>query len=107
MLYTAVSILGIALYIATPASFLIAVSINYALSRRIVFCKTERTWHKGYALFIVAALLGAMITTAVVTTLVTYAGLYYLVARIIAAGIVGMGNYLFNLYVNFNVAGKH
>ena len=107
MLYVAVSMLSIALYVATPCSFLIAVSINYAFSRHIVFSKTNRTWNEGYTLFIVAALLGAVVTTSVVTTLVTYAGFYYLVARVIAAGIVGMGNYLFNLYFNFKVAGKH
>lgn len=30
----------------------------------------------------------------------------YLLVRIIIAGIIGAGNYLFNLYLNFKVAGQ-
>jgi hypothetical protein len=33
-------------------------------------------------------------------------GLHYLVSRILIAGVVGVWNYLLNLYVNFKVAGK-
>lgn len=107
MLTFAVSVLGVPYYLATPISFLIAVSVNYAVSRHFVFRGSSRRWHHGYAYFIGVALGGAVATTALVAALVSYFGLYYLVARVVVAGIVGMGNYLFNLYVNFNVAGKH
>lgn len=107
MLYIAVSIIGIPYYFATPCSFLIAVSCNYILSRRLVFKGSARTWHGGYAYFIIVALLGAAVTTGSVAVLVSLFGLYYLFARVIVAGVVGIGNYLFNLYVNFRVAGKH
>jgi putative flippase GtrA len=107
MLYAAVSVAHVPYYVATPISFLIAVSCNYVLSRQLVFSATERSWHRGYVYFAVIAVLGAAITTGLVALLVSYVGLHYLIARILVAGLVGIGNYLFNLYVNFKVVGKH
>lgn len=107
LLYAATSIIGIPYYISTPGAFLIAVSVNYAISRRFVFTKTERVWHHGYAYFGAVAMIGAAATTSLVAFLVSFFGLYYLTARILVAGLVGMGNYLFNLFFTFKVAGKH
>ena len=107
MLYVAVSLIGVPYYVATPITFLIAVSCNYVLSRHFVFKDSARSWHVGYSYFAVVAILGAFVTTALVAGLVSYLGLYYLVARILVAGLVGIGNYLFNLYFNFKVVGKH
>lgn len=94
-------------YIATPLAFLVAVSINYVISRRFVFHGTERGHALGYSYFIGMALIGASITTLGVSLLVTYAGLYFLYARIATACVVGIGNYLFNLFHNFKVVGLH
>ncbi len=107
MLYVAVSIIGIPYYLATPCSFLIAISCNYILSRHLVFKGTQRGWGEGYAYFALVALVGAAVTTGLVAVLVSLFGLYYLFARVMVAGLVGIGNYLFNLHVNFKVAGKH
>ncbi len=99
--------LHIPYYVGTPISFLVAVSINYVVSRKYVFAGTERSVHHGYAYFILIAGAGALFITGAVYVLVTYLGLYYLVARILVAGVVGVFNYLSNLHLNFNVAGKH
>lgn len=107
MLYIAVSIFGIPYYLATPCSFLLAISCNYMVSRNFVFKGTQRSWHAGYAYFAIVALFGAVATTGLVTVLVSLFGMYYLLARIMIAGIVGMANYLFNLHINFKVVGKH
>jgi len=100
-------LLDVPYYVATPFAFLIAVSINYMLSRAHVFRGTSRTVHHGYAYFITFALLGAFITTSGVALLVSAFGLYYLFARVLVAGFVGIGNYLLNLHFNFRVAGHH
>lgn len=94
-------------YLSTPIGFLVAVSINYFLSRRFVFHGTERPIHHGYAYFILMALVGAALITFAVTLLVIYVHLYYLLARVLVAGVVGIANYLGNLHLNFRVAGKH
>jgi len=100
-------LLGVPYYVATPFAFLIAVSINYMLSRAHVFRGTSRTVHHGYAYFITFALLGALITTSGVALLVSAFNLYYLFARVAVAGFVGIANYLLNLHFNFRVAGHH
>jgi len=107
LLYLVTTYLGVPYYIATPLAFLVAVSINYMVSRRFVFKGTERGHVYGYSYFITAALVGAGITTLGVTVLVTYAGLYFMFARVLIACVVGIGNYLFNLFYNFKVVGVH
>lgn len=107
LLYVLTEFAGIPYTLSTPLAFLIAVSINYFVSRKFVFHKTERTLPRGYTYFIGAALLGALLITGAVSLMTTILGMSYLLARVLVACIVGVGNYLFNLYVNFNVAGKH
>jgi putative flippase GtrA len=92
---------------ATASAFLIAVSINYSLSRRYVFSGTLREIHSGYVVFILIALIGLGVVTGGMVVLVGILDWHYAVSRIVIAGIVGMWNYLMNLYVNFKVAGKH
>jgi len=107
LLYVVTEYLGVPYYVATAGAFLVAVSINYFISRRFVFKGTERGMHSGYLYFILIALAGAAITTAGVALLVTYAGLYYMIARVLVAFIVGTFNYLSNLFFNFRVVGMH
>lgn len=96
----------IPLAVSTPGAFLVAVSLNYLISRRFVFRGTRRRLRRGYVYFIGIALAGAAATT-LLTTGFAALGLYYLAARLMAACCVGAGNYLANLYWNFRVAGHH
>lgn len=107
MLYIAVSVVHIPLAVSTPGSFLIAVSIDYLLSRQYVFIGTKRSWHAGYLYFIIFAILTATVTTVLTLLLVNGFHLWYLLARILVAGLIGLANYVFNLYVNFKVVGMH
>lgn len=107
LLFVVTEYAGVPYYLATPGAFLVAVSINYLISRRFVFRGTKRTHTVGYPYFITVALVGAGVTTLGVTLLVTYLGLYFIVARVLTALVVGMGNYLFNLIYNFKVVDVH
>ncbi|HEV7121347.1 MAG TPA: GtrA family protein [Candidatus Paceibacterota bacterium] len=107
ILYGATTLLSIPLYISTPVAFLVAITINYFIIRRYVFKGTERAVHHGYALFAASAGAGALITTVGVVLLVSYAHLYYLIARLLIGVFTGVANYFFNLYLNFRVAGHH
>jgi putative flippase GtrA len=93
--------------LATPLAFGIAVSINYFLSRRFVFKGTLRSVHAGYGVFLAIAGTGMAAVTGLMVVFVEVLHMEYLPARVIIAGIVGVWNYLMNLYVNFKVAGKH
>lgn len=99
--------LGVPYWLSTALGFVIAVSINYFVSRHFVFRGTQRGIHVGYVFFLLFAGGGALFISGAVALLVTLFGLHYLIARILIACVVGMGNYLFNLHVNFRVAGQH
>lgn len=87
--------------------YLIGISVNYVLSRRYVFKHSSRKFHHGYLYMVGAAGAGALLTTLLTALLVESLGLFYLTARLLVAGLVGVANYLFNLYVNFKVQGRH
>lgn len=99
--------LGVPYYTSTFLGFLIAVSVNYTLSRRIVFARTERTYRQGYLFFIGLALVAGATITGLVFVLVSFGGLPYLLARIMVGGCTGLVNYLANLHFNFRVVGLH
>jgi putative flippase GtrA len=107
LLYVFIDFFQIYYVTATPIAFGIAVSINYFISRRFVFKGTLRSVHAGYGVFILIALTGMAAVTGLMYVLVDKFHMHYMPARVMTAGLVGIWNYLMNLYVNFKVAGKH
>lgn len=107
LLAAVIEIGGLPYYAAVPLCFAIAVSINYLISRQHVFHGTARSFHAGYAYFLLTAGMGAILTTSGVAFLIEFFGVHYLPARLGVAGVVGMANYLFNLHFNFRVVGLH
>lgn len=93
--------------IASATSFLLAISLNYILSQRYVFSGSAREVHKGFVIFIIVAGIGLAIVTLFMALFVGYFDWNYLIARIVVGIITGFWNYLFNLYINFKVAGVH
>ncbi len=85
-------------------SFVIAVSVNYFLSRKFVFQGTLRSIKSGYFIFLGIALFGMLAIIIFMFIFVEILHWHYLVSRIIIASLVGSWNYLMNLYVNFKVA---
>jgi putative flippase GtrA len=90
---------------AAVSSFLIAVSVNYFLSRRWVFKGSARRLAAGYLYFFKTAVAGAFTTGFLMWLFSTATNGNYLPIRIIIAAIIGIGNYLIHLYLNFRVAG--
>lgn len=107
LLFVLTDFLSVNYLVATTLAFLIAVSINYYVSRKYVFKATSREVRKGYVIFIIIALIGALLVTAGMFVLVDLLQINYLFARILIAGVVGFWNYIMNLFVNFRVAGNH
>lgn len=93
--------------VSTIVSFVIAVSLNFFISSRVVFQGfTRNIWH-AYVHFLGAAAMAAIAITLLMYVAVDLLGLYYIFARIGIAAIIGFCNYLFNLYATFEVDGKH
>lgn len=107
LIWVLTELAGVPYYISTPLAFVVAVSMNYFIARRFVFKGTERKVHHGYIYFITVAGGGAVLITLAVALLTETFHLHYLLARTLVACVVGVGNYLFNLHVNFKVVGRH
>ncbi len=107
LLFVSIHFFHIQYLVATASSFLISVSVNYHFSRKHVFSGTSRGHVAGYSSFIVMSGVGLLIISGLMALLVGVFGWNYLVSRILIAGFVGIGNYLFSLFVTFKVAGKH
>ncbi|MES2014496.1 MAG: GtrA family protein [Patescibacteria group bacterium] len=101
------SVFSIHYVIAVSIGFAVGISLNYTLSRRLVFRGTKRTVNRGYMYFLSAGLVSLTAILILVGIFVGVLGMPLIAARILASGIVGSGNYLFNLFLNFNVAGQH
>ena len=107
LLYCLVTFLSVNYMIATGLAFFVAVSMNYFISRRYIFSKTNTFFKKGYFTFILFALFGISLTVSGMYILVSILGVYYLLARCFMSSCVGIINYLSNLYLNFKVSGNH
>ncbi len=107
LLYIFTDIFLVNYLVATAVAFVIAVSINYIISRRYVFKGTLRQLHTGYVVFGGIALSGLMLVVVLMAIIVEKFHVDFIVARVIVACVVGMWNYLMNLYVNFKVVGQH
>lgn len=92
--------------VATGVAFAVAISINYFFSRHFVFKGTLTSARVSYFGFMAIALIGISFAMVTMYALVEIFQIQYLISRVMVAGIVGMWNYLMNLYVNFKVAGK-
>lgn len=86
---------------AAGLSFLVFISINYALSYVYVFPRGRRSPAATYTLFITAAIAGAFLTGHGVALVHNTFGFELYTSRILVAPFIGTLNYLFNLYVNF------
>jgi putative flippase GtrA len=107
LLFILHTFLEISTTVLTPFCFLIALSLNYLLSRSFVFARTSESYKKSYSQFILMGGVGSILVTLGMYVGVELLSFHYLVVRIATASIVGIGNYLFNLYYTFKVAGKH
>lgn len=92
--------------LATPATFFIAVSLNYALARDLVFFGSKQGVWRGYFYFVKFAALGAAATTFLMWFLVAKTDLHFALVRVVVAGFIGILNYLANLHFNFRVVEK-
>jgi putative flippase GtrA len=107
LLYVFTDLMHINYVLASGIAFLIAVSINYYCSRKLVFKGTKRDLRTGYLYFLIIAGTGLFFVMSAMFVLVDVLNLHYLLSRVCIAGVTGFWNYLTNLYFNFKMAGKH
>ena len=89
---------------AAGTTFLIAITVNYLLSRRYVFHETAKSHLSTYVVFTLLGIGGLILVMSLMHFATTILKWHYVESRILIAGIVGILNYLLNLYVNFDIA---
>ena len=107
LLYVFTDFLHINYIVSTGLAYAIAVSCNYYLSRTYVFSKTLRRTDHGYYMFMCISGVGVLFVMLSMSLLVEVFHFEYMLSRVLVAGIVGIWNYLMNLFVNFKVANIH
>jgi putative flippase GtrA len=100
-----VDVLQLPVVPAAGVAFTIATAGNFLVSRYAVFQYSSRNMSTGFANFLLVAVVGVAFTMGCMYMLTQYTSVHYLVSRVVIAVLVGIFNYLMNLYVNFRVAG--
>ena len=106
LLYVLIDVFDVHYLYSAGIAFLIAVSLNFIVSRKYVFKGSARSAKVSYVNFILIASIGLAMVVGGMYVLVSVLSVSYVVARVFVAGLTGIWNYLMNLYVNFKVAGK-
>ncbi|GGD53111.1 hypothetical protein GRI62_05015 [Erythrobacter arachoides] len=87
--------------IAAALSFAVSTSLHYVLGREWVFHGTERKAGRGFAIFLVNALVGLGVTVGLFWVLVAFTTINYLVARVIVSMFAGLAMFALNGVWNF------
>ena len=103
LLFIFVSFLEINYLISVGAAFLFATSVNCTINENGGFKDTKVSIKKSYFYFMLLAIFGAIITISLVGILVERFDIFYLYARIFAAGILGMFNFAMNYKFTFRM----
>ena len=86
---------------ATAFTFLLANSLHYALGRTWIYRGTTRAVVPGYGFFLVNAVIGLAVTLVLFDLAVRFAGMHYLVARVLVSVVAGLTMFLLNAILNF------
>jgi len=101
VLYALVDGLGFPEVPAAGIGFLVANSLLYVVGRAWIFRGTERDAASGYALFLVNAAVGLVVTLALYAALLAWTPLDYLAARVLVSLVAGLAVFVLNAVFNF------
>jgi putative flippase GtrA len=88
---------------AAAIAFIVAASLHYALARRFVFAGSTRGVASGYLFFLVNAGIGLVVTLGLFAMLIEWAGLPWMLARLLSSLKAGILGFTLNAVFNFRV----
>jgi len=103
-LYALVEFAAFGAVLGSSIGFLLGALINYHLNRAITFKSNVPLW-SGFSKFLVIATLGALLNAGLMWTLIQGAGMYYLIAQVLATCLVLTWNFLGNKFWTFDDVG--
>ena len=101
VLWLLVNLAGMDEVIAAGNGFIAANTLHYAMGRSWIFRGTERGLGTGYALFLINAGIGLMVTMGLYALFLEYTPLDYLTARVIVSVFAGLIMFALNAIFNF------
>jgi len=86
---------------AAGIGFVTANTLHYGLSRTWIFRGTERGRATGYALFLINAAVGLVVTMTLYAAILEFTAIHYLVARVLVSLVAGLMVFVLNAVFNF------
>jgi len=96
VLYLLVEFGGFAVLIAASAGFVTGAVINHELNRRFLFHGTQRSYSGSAVRFFMVAGAGFLVNLSIMYVLTVLASTHYLVAQLVATGLIFLATFLVN-----------
>ena len=87
--------------VATGVTFMLATSVHYVFGRTWIFSGTDRKVAKGFAIFLINAMVGLALTVGLFWLMTEYTPINYLVVRVIVSIFAGLAVFGLNAVFNF------
>lgn len=100
-LWVLVNRFGVSPVAAAAIGFVLSNTLHYALGRAWIFRGTERGLRSGYALFLINAGVGLVLTLLLYAAMLRFTPIDYLSARILVSLFAGLVMFLLNATLNF------
>lgn len=96
VLYLMVEFVGLAVLTSSSAGFVTGAVINHELNRRFLFHRTQRSYSGSVVRFFIVAAAGFLVNLSVMYVLTGIFSVYYLIAQVVATGLVFLATFLVN-----------
>lgn len=104
ILFLLTDIVGLFYIVSNIMGFLSGLIFNYLLSIQYVFKVSKYNRKKEFILFALIGVFGLFLNTSLLWFLTDQIGLYYMLSKLLATGLVFVSNYLLRKYMLFEEA---
>ncbi|MDD3361638.1 MAG: GtrA family protein [Hespellia sp.] len=95
VLYLLKSVMGVNVYIAVVAAFIVSLVFNYYVSMKYVFvAREDLSMTRQMVIFLITAVIGLGLNECIMWGCIEFAGMYYMVGKVLATGVVMVFNYM-------------
>lgn len=106
LLYVFVEYLNIHYLQAASISFLVSATVNYVISSLTIFVNAQNTITRSYTTFMGLSVFGLLAINIGLYVLVDIFDVYYLLARLLLAGTIGVSSFFLHKYISFKDLAK-
>ncbi|MDD3404114.1 MAG: GtrA family protein [Hespellia sp.] len=95
VLYLLKSVMGVNVYIAVVAAYFVSLTFHYYISMKYVFvAREDLSMTRKMVIFLITAVIGLGLNECIMWGCIEFAGMYYMVGKVLATGVVMVFNYL-------------